>query len=194
MADNPNDNQQSANEDPNNAGTGEETTPPEPQGSNDGAEGSQPQGGDSQTAGDADGDAGLGELPEWAQTEMKRLRRENATRRTKNNELEQRIANAESLEDKAALADQLSQELEAERRSNLVSKALLEHGLPETASVMLSGTDAETIGTQAQFLASLQSGRTPATPPPLPPRGGVNPNQEPEPDFAELARLARSRR
>lgn len=140
--------------------------------------------------------SGLDELPEWAREEIRKNRRESGRRRVQVRELEQKYEEAKSQAEKAALVDDLKNELAQTKREAQVAEALRQHGLDENFRVMLNGATQEEISMQAEVLASLRQGQSTPPPPPGPePRGGFNPSGGgPEQDPVALLKQARSRR
>lgn len=131
-------------------------------------------------------------LPDWAQTEITRLRRENARRRTALREAEERLKNAKTEEDMAAAiaeweakASKLESELVRER-------VLRQVPLPDTLAARLQGETEEELLADAKSLAGLVRPRPPAPDP----AGGLDPTTPPddEIDPVEAARKARAAR
>jgi hypothetical protein len=152
-----------------------------------------------QDAGD-DGSDALGELPEWARKEIEDLRKENASKRVKNNELSQQLQDILSSGDPKEQA-QLIEQLQAQVRANELKATKAElarrHNIPDAATALLTAEDPEALEAQVLAIAALTQGReVPPAPQPDPvrPAGGRDPYSPPAPQSSELLAAARSRR
>jgi hypothetical protein len=127
-------------------------------------------------------DSWMNTLPEQAQTYIKELRGENASRRTENRDIKkqlEQIQSAQTEAETAKLAEQqkwqelyekekaerekLAQTVEAERLNNVKLRIASEHKLPAQLAARLVGDDEDSLRADAAELAKLiPSGTAPA--------------------------------
>jgi len=140
---------------------------------------------DEQSAPDEGADS-VDALPAWAQAEINRLRSENAQRRTKAKELEEKLTGALSADEAAELRsahEKLERELLRERVAH-------KHKLPAELAERLQGATEEELVADAKKLQ-----RFAAAPAPSDPKGGLNPTEDADAfDPVAAAQKVRSRR
>lgn len=125
------------------------------------------------------------ELPQWAQDELSRVRREAARYRTERNDFRDKFKDAKSPEDVAALVaahDAKTAALELDlTRERVARKA----GLPDDLAERLRGSDETELEADAK---ALQKYASPAKRGGDDPKGGLDPTDEPEDtNYDELA-------
>ncbi|ROR95510.1 hypothetical protein EDD28_0066 [Salana multivorans] len=117
----------------------------------------------------------LSELPEWAQKEIKDLRTEAASRRTKLREAQEALSKAKTPEEFEAATSELAAQIADLEDAILRRSVADEHGLPaDLADLLPKGADKAQVEAAAKALARyVPSARTP-----LEPRGGISPGSD----------------
>lgn len=132
----------------------------------------------------------LDDLPAWASAEVKRLRAENAKRRTTNNELTQKLAEAKTPEEFEAAVAELRTANAALERDATVAKLQHQHGLDDDVVALLEDVPTEKLADRAAALARLSAG-----PIERDPSGGLTPDDGDDGfDPVKAAQEARRRR
>lgn len=119
---------------------------------------------------------GLESLPESWQREVKLLRKENADRRTKSNELQALLDSAKTEDDLNVAVSAAVEKYQAQLAELERTIAIQQHtqGLPEGAAELVTGTTEEEIKASAEKVRKLLEGA--GTPDPdLEASGGLNP-------------------
>lgn len=132
------------------------------------------------------------ELPEWARTELKKVRGEAAGYRTRLRDAETKLAEAKTPEDVETAVAEIKAQNAALERSLTVSKVATKHQLPDELAALLQGDDEAAIETHAKALAKFAV--TTTAPESL--SGGLTPGGESDEVFdpVAVAKAARQRR
>jgi len=145
------------------------------------------------SGGDGGGAANKEEdLPEWAQKELARVRKEAADRRVKLREAEERLSKAKTPEEIEAATKELRESNEKLERELLITKVAKDFDLPDEIAARLVGEDEAALRKDAEVLKNLVVHRSPGkkADPPRNLRGGLDPSEQdntPD-DPAELAK------
>ncbi len=132
----------------------------------------------------------LDDLPAWARAEVKRLRAENAKRRTTNTELTEKLASAKSPEEFEAAVSELQAANAQLERDATVAKLQHQHGLDDDVVALLEDVPTEKLADRAAALARLSAG-----PVERDPSGGLTPDDGDDGfDPVQAAAEARRRR
>ncbi|WP_353707288.1 hypothetical protein ABRQ22_14955 [Cellulosimicrobium sp. ES-005] len=132
----------------------------------------------------------LDELPAWAQAEVKRLRAENAKRRTTNTELTEKLAAAKTPEEFEAAVGELQAANAQLERDATVAKLQHQHGLDDDVVALLEDVPTDKLADRAAALARLATGGVERDP-----SGGLTPDAGGDGfDPVKAAREHRSRR
>ncbi len=161
------------------------TTPPEtPPAGTTPAEGSTPEGKKPDP---------MTELPDWARTELTKVRGEAANYRTKLREAESKLSEAKTAEEYEAAVNELKTANAELERQVLVTDAARKHKLPDELAALLQGNTAEDLEAHAEKLAKFAPAEE-REPEDL--KGGLKPGQSDAGGFDPVAasRAARKRR
>ncbi|WP_144721230.1 hypothetical protein [Cellulosimicrobium sp. TH-20] len=132
----------------------------------------------------------LDDLPAWARAEVKRLRAENAKRRTTNTELTEKLATAKSPEEFEAAVSELQAANAQLERDATVAKLQHQHGLDDDVVALLEDVPTDKLADRAAALARLATGGVERDP-----SGGLTPDAGGDGfDPVKAAREHRSRR
>lgn len=130
-------------------------------------------------------------LSDYWRGELSRARSEAGNYRTQLREAQKALGEAKSPEEFAAATAELSDKIAKLETANMRSEAARKHNLPDALAARLQGATAEEIEADAKALAELIPAATPKqTPPARPPRGGLNPAGDLDPDETDPAKLA----
>lgn len=136
--------------------------------------------------------AKVAELPDWAQSEMRRLRTESAARRVRERELTEKLDAAKSPEEFETVVSEMRAENAALKRTATIGELTRTHHLSASAVEMLADVADDKLATFAQKLAGLS---VPAPGTRRDPSGGIVPDDDDEPfDPVATARKARASR
>lgn len=130
------------------------------------------------------------ELPDWARTELSRVRGEAASYRTKLRDAEAKLEGAKTIEEfEAATAELKSANADLERQLT-VTKLASKHGLPAELAELLKGDSPDELEAHAKQLAKFAP---PSEEVPESLAGGVDPTQ-PGDKFDPVAAARKARR
>lgn len=130
------------------------------------------------------------ELPEWARTELTRVRGEAANWRTKLREAQDNLAKAKTPEEFEAATTELQTKVTDLEGAMLRSSVAREHNLPDELAARLRGTNEAELKADAKLLQKFSAAHDPATL-----DGGLTPDSgdDGEMDPHKLARQSRRR-
>lgn len=142
---------------------------------------------DEAEAQDAGKTSSVDELPEWAQQEIRNLRREAGNYRTQYNAVKDAAVKTEGE------FNALKQQLEVKEREFTRERIGADLGLPAELRSRLRGDTEDEIRADAQAVAALIKPAAPQQPPATP-SGGLDTSSDPAPSPTAAAELIRSRR
>lgn len=142
---------------------------------------------DEAEAQDAGKTSSVDELPEWAQQEIRNLRREAGNYRTQYNAVKDAAVKTEGE------FNALKQQLEVKERAFTRERIGADLGLPAELRSRLQGDTEDEIRADAQAVAALIKPAAPQQPPATP-SGGLDTSSDPAPSPTAAAELIRSRR
>ena len=140
-------------------------------------------------AGTETGDASnsVDELPKWAQDEIKNLRSENASKRVKLKDAEDKLKSAKTPEEYEAAVTEWRTKYEALEQDNLRGKIARDAGLPEHWAKRLEGSTPEELAADAKAIAA-DLGRSDTADP----KGGLDPNDDDGEGGYDVTKIANS--
>jgi hypothetical protein len=133
------------------------------------------------------------DLPEWARTELSKVRSEAASYRTRLREAEKQLEAATPAADLESRITELTETKTQLERKVLVEQAARKHGLPDDLAALVQGEDAAAIEAHATALAKY----APTSGPDAESlSGGLNPSGDADDGFdpVEVAKEARASR
>lgn len=162
---------------------------PNPEGAPEGAEGGEGEEGDKPADADKDEDKDS-ELPEWAQSELSRARREAANYRTSLREAQAALEGAKTPEEFEAATTKLTDRIAELELEVLTAKVARDHNLPTELASRLKGNTEEELAADAKNLQKF----APTKRQPERLGGGLDPQDDDNFDPVAAARKARASR
>ncbi|UZJ23709.1 hypothetical protein RHODO2019_10865 [Rhodococcus antarcticus] len=113
------------------------------------------------------------ELPDWAKSELTKVRGEAANYRTRLREVEKKLTEAKTPEEHAAALQEFQDKNATLERSLIVNSVARKHDLPDALAARLNGSTEAELEADAKELAKLLAPTAPADL-----RGGLDPDDE----------------